>query len=124
MKMSKEKETLCMLIAGNLLYAAVVCIIGVLLVDNKGSFVLGTIWSALGACIVTIHLYCSLQKSLDMDADSAQKRERVQAIIRMIIMIVVVGSGLFLSDILHPLGVVFGAFALKVSAYLQPLIHK
>lgn len=124
MKMSKEKETLCTLIAGNVLYAAVVCIIGVMLVDNKSSFVLGTAWSALGACIVTVHLYCSLQKSLDMDSGAAQKRESIQAIIRMIIMIVVVGSGLILSDVFHPLGVVLGAFALKVSAYLQPLIHK
>lgn len=122
--MSQEKKTLCLLLLGNALYAVIICIIGLFLVSDKGRFVLGTLWSALGASLVTLHLYFSLQKSLDMPEASAQKRENWQSIIRMIIMIVVVGSGLILSDYFHPLGVVLGAFALKVSAYLQPLFHK
>lgn len=115
--MSQERRTLCGLLMGNVLYAAVICIIGAFLVDNKLSFVLGTLWSTLGACLVTMHMYFSLQKSLDMDSESAEKRENTQAIFRMIIMIVVVTSGLLLSEYFHPLGIVFGAFALKASAY-------
>lgn len=122
--MSQERQTLCRLLVGNALYATVICIIGVFLVDNKWSFALGILWSTLGACLVTMHMYFSLQKSLDMDSESAEKRENKQAIIRMIIMIVVVTSGLLLSDYFHPLGIVFGAFALKASVYLQPLFHK
>lgn len=122
--MSRERRTLCGLLVGNVLYAVVICIIGAFLVDNKLSFILGTLWSTLGACIVTVHMYLSLQKSLDMDSESAEKRENTQAIIRMIIMIVVVASGLLLAEYFHPLGIVFGAFALKASAYLQPLFHK
>ena len=115
--MSQEKRTLCGLLVGNVLYAAVICIIGAFLVDNKLSFVLGTLWSTLGACLVTMHMYFSLQKSLDMDSESAEKRENTQAIFRMIIMIVVVTSGLLLPKYFHPFGIVFGAFALKASAY-------
>ena len=122
--MDQERQTLCKLLVGNVLYTALICIIGVFLADNKVSFILGTLWSAIGACLVTMHMYFSLQKSLDMDSDSAEKRENKQAIIRMIIMIVVVTSGLILSDYFHPLGIVFGAFALKASVYLQPLFHK
>lgn len=121
--MSKEKKTLTGLLVGIALYIAVIIIIGVVLADNKWQFVLGTIWSGIGAAAVTIHLYFSLQKSLDLDEDSAIKRERVQAMIRLVIMIVVIGSGLFFSQVFHPLGVVLGAFALKVSAYMQPLFH-
>ena len=122
--MDQERQTLCKLLVGNVLYTALICIIGVFLADNKVSFILGTLWSAIGACLVTMHMYFSLQKSLDMDSESAEKRENKQAIIRMIIMIVVVTSGLILSDYFHPLGIVFGAFALKASVYLQPFFHK
>lgn len=122
--MSQEKRTLCGLLVGNALYAAVICIIGVFLTDNKLSFVLGTLWSTLGACLVTVHMYFSLQKSLDMDSETAEKRENTQAIIRMIIMIMVVACGLLFSEYFHPLGIVFGAFALKASVYLQPFFHK
>ena len=121
--MSKEKKTLTGLLIGIGLYIVVIAILGAILVDNKLQFVLGTVWSGLGATAVTVHLYFSLQKSLDLDEESAVKRERVQAMIRMIIMIVVIGSGLFFQQVFHPLGVVLGAFALKVSAYLQPLFH-
>lgn len=121
--MSEEKKTLARLLAGIILYILCIIILGVILADNKWQFVLGTAWSGLGAVAVTIHLYFSLQKSLDLDEDSAVKRERVQAMIRMVIMIVVIGSGLFFSQVFHPLGVVLGAFALKVSAYMQPLFH-
>lgn len=121
--MSKEKKTLTGLLVGIALYIAIIIIIGVVLADNKLQFVLGTIWSGIGATVVTIHLYFSLQKSLDLDEDSAIKRERIQAMIRLVIMIVVIGSGLFFSQVFHPLGVVLGAFALKVSAYMQPLFH-
>lgn len=121
--MSKEKKTLAGLLGGIGLYIVVIATVGAILLDNKWQFVLGTVWSGLGATAVTIHLYFSLQKSLDLDEDSAVKRERVQAMIRMIIMIVAIGSGLFFSQVFHPLGVVLGAFALKVSAYMQPLFH-
>lgn len=121
--MGKEKKTLAGLLVGIVVYIVVITIIGVILTDNKWQFVLGTLWSGLGATVVTIHLYFSLQKSLDLDEDSAVKRERMQAMIRMVIMIVVIGSGLFFSQVFHPLGVVLGAFALKVSAYMQPLFH-
>lgn len=121
--MSKEKKTLAGLLIGIVLYVVVIAIVGAILTDNKWQFVLGTVWSGLGTAAVTIHLYFSLQKSLDLDEDSAVKRERRQAAIRMIIMIVVIGSGLFFSQVFHSLGVVLGAFALKVSAYMQPLFH-
>lgn len=122
--MKNEQRVLLGLLAGNIVYALIICIIGAIFVDNSFSFILGVVLSASGSCISTVHMYISLQKSLDMEEDAAQKRETLQALIRMIIMIVVVATGLINSDIFHPLGVVFGAFALKASAYAQPYIHK
>lgn len=121
--MNREKKTLLGLLAGNALYIILICIIGIIFVDNKGQWIWGTLWSGIGATVVTIHLYFSLQKSLELDQGTAQKRESIQSILRMIIMIIVIGSGLILSKVFHPIGVVLGAFALKVSAYLQLLLH-
>ena len=107
--MDKGMQTLIRLIIGNLIYAAVVSVAGVFFVHNSVQFILGVFWSAIGASFVAIHMYCSLQKSLDMGSSDASKRESGQAVIRMMIMIMVVVIGLML-----------GMFALKVSAYIQP----
>ena len=124
--MDEGKKTLYRLLIGNGIYVLVVCVIGFFLLGTKScvSFFAGVVWSGIGSCIVTVHLYRSLNKSLDMEEEAASEREKRQAFIRMIIMILVVGSGLVCSNIFHPVGVVMGAFALKGSVYLQPIFHK
>ena len=118
--MDKGMQTLIRLIIGNLIYAAVVSVAGIFFVHNSVQFILGVFWSAIGASFVAIHMYCSLQKSLDMGSSDASKRESGQAVIRMMIMIMVVVIGLMLRQWLSPYGVILGMFALKVSAYIQP----
>lgn len=123
--MRRERQTLFWLIVGNMIYAAVISIVGAFFFVDKISFTLGVFWSSIGACIVAVHLYNSLQRSLDMDEAGAAKRESGQAVIRMLIMIMVVAAGLALREWLHPCGVLVGMFALKVSAYVQPFfIHQ
>ena len=119
-RMSKDKQTLLRLIAGNLLYAAVVSGIGAFIVQDAMRFTLGVFLSAIGASVVAVHLYCSLQKSIDMGEYEAARRETKQAAVRMCITIAVVGFGLLNPQWFHPLGVVLGMFALKISAYVQP----
>lgn len=118
--MSREMRTLVGLLAGNMIYAVLVSAVGIFFVQDAFQFVLGVFWSSIGACVIAIHLYFSLQKSLDMAASDAAKRESTQAVIRLLIMIMVVVLGLCLHRWLDPLGVVIGMFALKVSAYVQP----
>lgn len=123
--MRSEKQTLFWLVIGNFIYAAVVSLVGAFFFQDKIAFALGVFWSSIGASIVAIHLYNSLQKSLDMDEVGAAKRESGQAVIRMLIMIMVVVVGLAMKEWIHPCGVIVGMFALKVSAYIQPFfIHQ
>lgn len=124
--MDEGKKTLYKLLIGNGIYVLLVCVAGFFLLGIQSGipFFTGVLWSSLGSCLVTIHLYRSLDKSLDMEEEEAIAREKRQSFIRMIIMILVVGSGLVCSNLFHPVGVVMGAFALKVSVYMQPLLHK
>ncbi|MBQ3784284.1 MAG: hypothetical protein II838_12745 [Lachnospiraceae bacterium] len=118
--MSQEKKTLCYLILGNFIYASLISLIGVFLLRLDVRFAFGVFLSSIGASIVAVHMFFSLQKSIDMGEEGAMKRERTQALKRMLIMIMVVSVGLVLPAWFHPLGIVAGVFALKVSAYLQP----
>ena len=118
--MRSERKTLLWLIIGNFIYAAMVSIVGAFFFSNKISFALGVFWGSIGASIYAFHLYNSLQRSLDLDEKGAAKREATQALIRMLIMIMVVAIGLVLRNWFHPVGVIVGMFALKVSAYVQP----
>lgn len=121
--MEKAKNTLIRLILGIVIYAVIVGIVGVLFVDNKITFILGLAYGTMGAIAVSMHLYFSLNKSLDMDTNTAEKREKKMAVIRMIIMIAVTVIGFCFPGIFHIAGVLLGLFGLKVSAYLQPLFH-
>lgn len=118
--MSKEKRTLLGLLVGNIIYAAIVSCIGAFFAEHRLSFVLGVFWSSIGACIVTLHLYFSLQKSLDMLVDDAIKYQRSQAVIRTLIMIMVGVFGFALQKWMDMYGILLGMFALKVSSYVQP----
>lgn len=121
--MRKEKKTILWLLVGIIVYAAVISMFGAFFLHDRIRFIRGVFLSSIGACIMAIHLYFSLQKSLDMGEAEASKREAGQAVIRMLIMIAVVVTGLLCQKWFHPLGVVLGAFSLKASAYVQSFFH-
>lgn len=118
--MKEAKRTLFKLIAGIVIYGIVISIAGTFLVNNNKAFILGVLYGCAGSIVMVVHLFFSLNKSLDLDSASAEKRENKMAMIRMIIMIVIAAIGFHFSEVFHVAGVLLGLFGLKISAYLQP----
>lgn len=122
--MSEAKETFLDLLLGIVAYTLVVCIIGGIFVDNKLTFIAGVVYGAIIAGLLAYHMLWSLEITLDLNPDDAVKHARKMAMLRMGIMAIAVGVAIFLSTIFNIIGVLLGMLALKLAAYLQPIIRR
>lgn len=122
--MREEKETFWDLLIGIVGLSFIICLIGGTATKGSGVFIAGVCYGGVVALILAIHMFKSLEKTLDLEEDGAIKHARKMTAIRMMIMILAVVIALYLSDWLNLVGVVFGILTLKISAYIQPFIHK
>lgn len=82
------------------------------------------LWAGIGiACFMVIHMKRSIEDVLDIGEEGAVKYARNAYAIRTIVALVVVGI-VVIFRIGNPITLLIGIFPLKISAYLQPYIHK
>ena len=82
------------------------------------------LWAGIGiAVFMAIHLKRSIEDELDLGEEGAMKHARTAYATRMLITLIVLGVVIYFK-LGNPITVVIGIFPLKLSAYLQPLIHK
>lgn len=82
------------------------------------------LWTGVGiACFMAIHLKRSIEDELDLGEEGAVKHARSAYATRTAITLAVIGIVIYFK-VGNPFTVVLGIFPLKLSAYLQPLIHK
>lgn len=70
-----------------------------------------------------VHMAWSFDKAVDLEQKSAQAKIRMHALIRYAVIVIVFAVILF-TGVINPLAAFAGILALKVSAYLQPLVHR
>lgn len=87
-------------------------------------WLLGVLLGAATAELMLWHLYVSLDRALDMDADSANKYMKKRTTLRMLMAGAALAVGAFFPAVFHVFGVFIGVLCLKFTAYLQPLTHK
>ena len=121
--LKEAKETLKELIIGIVIYAIILCIGSMVLFRRQYSIVCGIGLGAAGAIMVAMHMFWSLNKSLDLGENGAVKRERFMVVLRMVIMGLIAAIGIIFSQKFHVWGIFVGLLSLKISAYLQPLLH-
>ena len=112
------------MIMGLLIWLAAVGIVLAVIATNKLAALAGLVFGTLAAAGLIFHMYHHLDIALDMDAKHAQSHTQVAAFQRMFIMGAVVVVSMFLSEYMHPVGAVLGLFGVKVSALMNPVIHK
>ena len=69
------------------------------------------------------HMWWSLDRGLDLPEKDAVKSMGAQNIIRYVVLVLVLG-GLMFVDFANPIFAFCGYMGMKVSAYLNPLIHR
>ena len=119
----KKNNILVELLSGIISLGVLIQIIMAIAFENYLYNAIG-LWTGIGiACFIAIHLKRSIEDSLDLGVEGAAKHARTAYATRTAITLVVIGIVIYFK-VGNPFTVVLGIFPLKLSAYLQPLIHK
>lgn len=118
----KIDPTLFELCLGILAYGVIFEIV-LLLFSRELSYSLGLLIGVVLALAGAVHMWWSLNRGLDLPEKEAVKSLTTQNIIRYFILAAVL-AGLIGTKLANPIFAFAGYMSMKVSAYLNPLIHK
>ena len=115
---NKENETLFDLIFGCIVYSIVFEAIGLLVVENKGSYSLGLLLGTVVAIGFSVSMYKSLNRCLVMNEHQARKNMVVGSLFRSAVILLAAWVGMRSGFFSFP-GIIIGILGLKISAYLH-----
>lgn len=119
----KKDNTLRNLILGIVAIGFLIQIV-LLIVGKRHIYNAIGLWTGIVlVCGIAVHMKRSIEDALDLGEDGAIKHIRIAYATRMVVAALVMGS-LIILDIGNPITLLIGMFPLKLSAYLQPYIHK
>lgn len=118
----KIDATLFDLCLGIFLYG-IVCQIVVLFFSRKPEYSIGLWIGVILAMAGSVHMWWTIDRSLDMASKDASKTVGTQYLLRYFILVVVMGL-LAVSGFANPLLAFLGYMGMKASAYMQPFTRK
>lgn len=121
--MKRLDPTVRDILFGALLYGVLVEIVGLIIVEQRLSYTLGILYGYLCVIFMTCHMYLTLEKALDMEPDTASKYSVRNSILRYVITLLLLVVAV-LAPKVSVIAVVTMLFGMKISAFLQPKIHK
>lgn len=116
-------KTLLELVLGILCWSIICQLSGVWFVKDKTGYSIGLWIGAIVAILSGIHMWWSLNKSLNFSQDAAVKMMTKYNIFRYL-MIAVALALVMMSGFANPLSAFLALLGLKVAAYMQPFTHK
>ena len=122
--MRKAKQVCKEMLIGLAIWVVCVAVILTVIATHRLAVLAGAVAGGVVAAVVILHMYRHLDIALDMDTKHAQRHIQGAAFQRLIIMGAAVAVSLLLSDYIHPAGVILSLFGVKVTALLNPVLHK
>lgn len=118
----KIDQTLLELWLGILAYGVVFEIV-LLFFSRNSTYSIGLWIGVFLALAGAFHMWWSLDRGLDLPEKEAVKSLGAQNIIRYAVLVMVMGALMFV-DFANPIFTFCGYMGMKVSAYLNPLVHR
>lgn len=115
---NKDNETLFDLIFGCIVYSIVFEAIGLLVVENKGSYSLGLLLGAAVAIGLSVSMYKSLNNCLVMTEHQARRNMVFSTLLRAVVILLAAWIGMRSGYFSFP-GIIIGILGLKISAYFH-----
>ena len=115
---NKDNETLFDLIFGCIVYSIVFEAIGLLVVENKGSYSLGLLLGTAVAIGLSVSMYKSLNNSLVMTEHQARRNMVFSTLLRAVVILLAAWIGMRSRYFSFP-GIIIGILGLKISAYFH-----
>ena len=115
---NKDNETLFDLIFGCIVYSIVFEAIGLLVVENKGSYSLGLLLGTAVAIGLSVSMYKSLNNCLVMTEHQARRNMVFSTLLRAVVILLAAWIGMRSGYFSFP-GIIIGLLGLKISAYFH-----
>ena len=115
---NKDNETLFDLIFGCIVYSIVFEAIGLLVVENKGSYSLGLLLGTAVAIGLSVSMYKSLNNCLVMPEHQARRNMVFSTLLRAVVILLAAWIGMRSGYFSFP-GIIIGILGLKISAYFH-----
>ena len=115
---NKDNETLFDLIFGCIVYSIVFEAIGLLVVENKGSYSLGLLLGTAVAIGLSVSMYKSLNNCLVMTEHQAMSNMVFSTLLRAVVILLAAWIGMRSGYFSFP-GIIIGILGLKISAYFH-----
>ena len=115
---NKDNETLFDLIFGCIVYSIVFEAIGLLVVENKGSYSLGLLLGTAVAIGLSVSMYKSLNNCLVMTEHQARRNMVFSTLLRAVVILLAAWIGMRSGYFGFP-GIIIGILGLKISAYFH-----
>ena len=115
---NKDNETLFDLIFGCIVYSIVFEAIGLLVVENKGSYSLGLLLGTAVAIGLSVSMYKSLNNCLVMTEHQARRNMVFSTLLRAVVILLAAWIGMRSGYFSFP-GIIIGNLGLKISAYFH-----
>ena len=115
---NKDNETLFDLIFGCIVYSIVFEAIGLLVVENKGSYSLGLLLGTAVAIGLSVSMYKSLNNCLVMTEHQARRNMVFSTLLRAVVILLAAWIGMRPGYFSFP-GIIIGILGLKISAHFH-----
>lgn len=115
---NKDNETLFDLIFGCIVYSIVFEAIGLLVVENKGSYSLGLLLGTAVAIGLSVSMYKSLNNCIVMTEHQARRNMVFSTLLRAVVILLAAWIGMRSGYFSFP-GIIIGILGLKISAYFH-----
>lgn len=115
---NKDNETLFDLIFGCIVYSIVFEAIGLLVVENKGSYSLGLLLGTAVAIGLSVSMYKSLNNCLVMTEHQARRNMVFSTLLGAVVILLAAWIGMRSGYFSFP-GIIIGILGLKISAYFH-----
>ena len=115
---NKDNETLFDLIFGCIVDSIVFEAIGLLVVENKGSYSLGLLLGTAVAIGLSVSMYKSLNNCLVMTEHQARRNMVFSTLLRAVVILLAAWIGMRSGYFSFP-GIIIGILGLKISAYFH-----
>ena len=122
-KIRNINQTVWELIIGIVLVNALLEVIGLIFVSQKGAYTIGLVLGMLMAIGMVFHMNISIEKAMDIGGEHAKGYMlKSYAIRTVVVLAVIVCVGVL--KFANLLSLLLGIMPLKVAAYLQPITHR
>lgn len=122
-KIRNINQTVWELIIGIVLVNALLEVIGLIFVSQKGAYTIGLVLGMLMAIGMVFHMNISIEKAIDIGGEHAKGYMlKSYAIRTVVVLAVIVCVGVL--KFANLLSLLLGVMTLKVAAYLQPITHR